>query len=162
MFLASLIVSGMFHGVPEAGYSTPAVPTDRTSGGEVRVLTSGAVAQNAAWVWLTWMLVGAHLVIACGAGRGTIGAMLARTPTGEVAVHEVPKGLAASQGGVQPGDQVLLVDGRDVRAMDPEQLHLALCGEVGQKVKLTLIRGDRVVRVTLKRTLARPHRSNAP
>jgi C-terminal processing protease CtpA/Prc len=126
------------------------------------MLAFAAVARNTAWVRMTWILVGAHLAVACGARRGTIGAMLARKSTGELAVHEVPAGLAAGEGGVEPGDQVLLIDGADVRAMDPQQLHLALSGEVGEPVKLTLIRGDRVVRITLKRTPARPHRSGAP
>lgn len=96
------------------------------------------------------------VLTSCGPGRGTVGAMLARRPTGEVTVHEAPRGLAAQSEGVRPGDQVLLVDGKDVRALTQEQLHQALSGDVGEPVKLTLIRGDRVVRVTLRRTPARP------
>ena len=127
----------------------------RTRGTSLR-----SVARSAAGLCLTWTLVGAHLAVACGAGRGTIGAMLARRPTGELAVHDVPKGLAAHDAGVQPGDQVLLIDGKDVRSLDPQQLHRALSGEVGEPVKLTLIRADRVVRVTLQRTVARQRRSD--
>jgi S1-C subfamily serine protease len=132
------------------------------SEGPADVLASVPVAYNAGWVSVTWALVSAHLVVACGAGRGTIGAMLARRPTGELAVHQVPEGLAARDAGVRPGDQILLIDGKDVRALDPDQLHQALSGEVGEPVKLTLIRGDRVVRVTLKRTPARQRPSPTP
>jgi hypothetical protein len=41
--------------------------------------------------------------------------------------------------------------------MDPEGLHAVLSGEVGSPVKLTVVRGNEVIRVTLARTPA--HRS---
>jgi carboxyl-terminal processing protease len=69
-------------------------------------------------------------------------------------VHEAPKGLAAARAGVEPGDEVLLIDGRDVRAMSPQSVHAALSGEVGDPVRLTLVREGRVIRVRLQRTAA--------
>ncbi|HEY8946322.1 MAG TPA: PDZ domain-containing protein [Polyangiaceae bacterium] len=102
---------------------------------------------------------GALLTVgACRADHGTIGAVLAQAPDRRLTVREVPPGLSAAEGGVLPGDEILLIDGRDVRGMSSEHVHQALGGEVGEPVKLTLIRGDRVVRVTLRRTPARPHR----
>jgi C-terminal processing protease CtpA/Prc len=98
--------------------------------------------------------------VACGAQRGTIGAVLARQPSGELEVREVPARLAASKAGLEPGDQVLLIDGMDVRAMSPEQVHRALSGDVGQPVKLTVVRGNDVVRLTIKRS-AVPRRHSA-
>ena len=100
--------------------------------------------------------------VACGPQRGTIGAVLAQQPSGELIVREVPDRLGASRAGLEPGDQVLLIDGKDVRAMNPEQIHRALGGDVGQPVKLTVVRGDEVVRLTIKRSAVPPRRSAPP
>jgi C-terminal processing protease CtpA/Prc len=92
------------------------------------------------------------LLVACGAQRGTIGAVLARQQSGEIVVREVPGRLGASRAGLEPGDQVLLIDGKDVRAMSPDQVHQALSGDVGQPVKLTVVRREEVVRLTIRRS----------
>jgi C-terminal processing protease CtpA/Prc len=91
---------------------------------------------------------------ACGAPVGTIGAVLAQRPDGRIFVREVPSGLAADKQGIVAGDEILLVNGRDVRQMDERALHGALSGEVGATVKLTVVRGHEVIRVTLARTPA--------
>lgn len=80
--------------------------------------------------------------------------MLGRRTDGRVFVREAPPGLAADKAGVQEGDEILLIDGIDVRQLDERRLHQALSGEVGDPVKLTILRNNRVVRVTLKRTPA--------
>lgn len=97
----------------------------------------------------------ALLWLACTAERGTIGARLVQTSERRLVVREVPEGLAAAQGGVEPGDEILLIDGEDPRAMSPAQIHERLGGGVGEPVKLTLIRDETVVRCTLRRTPAR-------
>ena len=91
-------------------------------------------------------------VPACGPSRGTIGALLAQDGDRRLFIREVPPGLAADRAGVQEGDEVLLIDGRDARQMSPEAIHGALAGDVGQPVKLTLVRDDQVVRARLERT----------
>jgi C-terminal processing protease CtpA/Prc len=93
----------------------------------------------------------AVLALSCGGGRGTIGALLGQQPNGRLFIRETPPRLAAAEKGLRPGDEVLLIDGRDVRTMDPRALHDALSGEVGSKVKLTAVRDERVIRVTLVR-----------
>jgi C-terminal processing protease CtpA/Prc len=93
----------------------------------------------------------------CGAGKGTIGAVLAREPDGRLFVHEAPAGLGAERAGLEAGDEILLIDGRDALALGPRGVHEALSGSVGETVKLTLVRRGEVVRVTVKRTLARRH-----
>jgi len=100
----------------------------------------------------------------CGGSKGTIGAVLARDADGRLFVRDVPEGLAAEHAGLEPGDEILLIDGRDARALGPRGVHEALSGEVGDPVKLTLVRKGGIVRVTLKRTLARryPLGSAAP
>jgi len=100
-------------------------------------------------------LLAVALGAACAPNRGTIGALLGQQQDGRLFVREVPDGLAADRAGLRAGDEILLVDGRDVRELNPKQLHEKLSGEVGQTVKLTLVRGEEVLRVTLKRTPAR-------
>ncbi len=92
---------------------------------------------------------------ACAEQRGTIGAVLGQAQDGTLYVRDVPPDLAAAKAGVKPGDQILTIDGKDVRMLSVEQIHKALSGAVGQKVKLTLLRGEEVVRVTLARTPAK-------
>ena len=90
--------------------------------------------------------------VACGPKKGTIGAVLGQTPEGELTIHDVPEGLAADKAGLKVGDKILTIDGKDVRALGPKGVHQALSGEVGEKVKLTVVRGEEIIRVTLKRT----------
>ena len=92
---------------------------------------------------------------ACGPSKGTIGAVLARDADGRLFVHDVPEGLAAERAGLEAGDEILLIDGRDARALGPHGVHQALSGNVGDPVKLTLVRRGEIVRVTLARTVAR-------
>ena len=92
---------------------------------------------------------------ACFASHGTIGAVIAQEPdTGRLFLRDVPPGLAAARAGLKAGDEILLIDGVDVRAMDPKQIHAVLTGDVDTPVKLTVVRGEQVLRVTLKRTEA--------
>jgi len=102
------------------------------------------------------------LACGCGPGRGTIGALLAQDADRRLFVREAPAGLAADRAGVREGDEVLLIDGRDARQMSAEAVHRALSGEVGEPVKLTLVRDDRVVRVRLERSEPGRLRSGAP
>ena len=105
-----------------------------------------------------WRSVAALVLLAalcsCVEQRGTIGAVLGQATDGTLYVRDVPPDLAAAKAGVKPGDQILTIDGKDVRMLSAEQIHKALSGAVGQKVKLTLLRGEQVVRVTLSRTPA--------
>ena len=92
----------------------------------------------------------------CVQDTGTIGALLGQRPDGRLFVRDTPKGLAASRQGLLPGDEILLIDGKDVRQMSEHELYRNLSGDVGSPVKLTLVRGDGVIRVTLARTPAPP------
>jgi len=95
----------------------------------------------------------------CAAQRGTVGAVIAQREDGRLFLRNLPKGLAADRAGLRPNDEILLIDGRDVRAMSTEEVHQTLVGEVGSPVKLTLLRGEAVLRVTLKRTAAQKYRA---
>jgi len=91
-------------------------------------------------------------VVGCSPDRGTIGAVLAQTTDQRLVLREVPETLAAGRAGLLPGDELLLIDGRDVRELDSRGVHRALSGSLGDPVKLTLLRDGRVIRVTLRRT----------
>jgi C-terminal processing protease CtpA/Prc len=95
-------------------------------------------------------------LFACAEQRGTIGAVVGQAHDGRLYIRETP----AEKAGLQPDDEILLIDGRDVRALTARQVHQALSGDVGEPVKLTVIRGEEVIRVTLRRTPARKHRVN--
>lgn len=94
------------------------------------------------------------LLLRCGPERGTIGAVLGQSSEQRLVLRDVPPELAAGRAGLQPGDEVILIDGRDVRELDERGVHRALSGSVGDPVKLTLLREGRVIRVTLQRTPA--------
>jgi C-terminal processing protease CtpA/Prc len=104
-----------------------------------------------------WVFSAVLPIFACAPQRGTIGAVLAQDGDQRLYVREVPADLAAARSGVQIGDEILLIDGFDARALGTKGVHEALSGNVGDPVKLTIIREGRVVRVTLKRTPARRH-----
>lgn len=112
-------------------------------------MTPGALARAGALI----SCLGLALSLgACGAERGSIGALIAQTPEQQLVLRDVPPNLAAARAGLQPGDELLLIDGRDVRELDERGVHQALAGYVGDPVKLTLLREGRVIRVTLRRT----------
>jgi carboxyl-terminal processing protease len=100
----------------------------------------------------------ACLAAACGAPRGTIGAVLAQQPNGELYAREVPDDLGADKSGLRQGDQILLIDGMDVRGLSSERVHQVLSGDVGAPVKLTVIRGEEVLHITVKRTASKKRR----
>jgi C-terminal processing protease CtpA/Prc len=110
---------------------------------------------------LAWPAALGLALLACSPDRGTIGAVLAQTSDQRLVLREVPEGLAAGRAGLLPGDELLLIDGRDVRELDSRGVHRALSGNLGEPVKLTLLREGRVIRVTLRRTPP-PPRSAAP
>src|SRR6478736_5598514 len=101
------------------------------------------------------LLLCVSLLVACATGRGTIGAVIVQdSDTGRLFLREVPASLAAGLANLKPGDEILLIDGLDVRRLDPGQINAALTGDVDSPVKLTVLRQEQIMRVTLKRTEA--------
>ena len=98
------------------------------------------------------LAVSTLLAASCAPERGTIGALIAQGSDQRLVLRDVPPDLAAGKAGLKPGDELLLIDGRDVRELDERGVHQALGGEAGAPVKLTLLRESRVIRVTLQRT----------
>ncbi len=96
------------------------------------------------------VLLALAVLPACAGQAGTIGAALGQRADGRLFVREVPERLAARRYGLEPGDEILLIEGRDVRTMDEKAIHAALEGEVGDLVHLTIVHGEAVKRVTVK------------
>jgi C-terminal processing protease CtpA/Prc len=91
-------------------------------------------------------------VTACNSWTGSIGAILAKdNRDGRVFVREVPPDMAAGRGGVLVDDEVVAVDGHPVRGMTKEDLHRALAGKVGTKVKIQISRNGEMREVLLER-----------
>lgn len=111
-----------------------------------------------------WALLLLLALGACGgATEGSIGAVLGRdSGTGALHVRETPKGMAAERAGLLPGDRVVMIDGVHVDTLDAERIRAMLRGEVGSTVKLTVIRGEEVLRVEVTRSELREAKPAAP
>jgi C-terminal processing protease CtpA/Prc len=106
-----------------------------------------------------WLLLACLLPLSCGVPpRGTIGAILLRRTSGRVFILDVPKHLAAYRAGIRPDDELLLVEGQDVRRLSDADLARILEGGVDEPVRLTLARGEKVLRLTVRRSMAEPYR----
>jgi len=108
-------------------------------------------------VFALWAsVVALQLLLACTPNtRGTIGAILARGSEGRTFVRDTPPSLAAYGAGIRPGDELLFVNGIEVRTLSDTELQQLLGGMAGQEVQLTLVRGEaQVIRVTVARSPA--------
>ncbi len=93
------------------------------------------------------------LAAGCGASAGSIGAVLGRDNESQALyVRDVPRGLAAEQAGLSPGDEILMIDGVYVRDLSSTQIRDRLRGAVGSTVELTVVRGRDVRRVRVVRS----------
>jgi C-terminal processing protease CtpA/Prc len=108
--------------------------------------------------------IAALVLLGCGGGSGgfgTVGAVFGRdNETRDLYVREVVEGQGAEEAGLSPGDQVVMIDGVFVRDLDPAAIRARLRGEVGTTVALTVVHGERVLRVRVQRRL--PHARKAP
>lgn len=94
---------------------------------------------------------------------GSIGAHLSRdNETGAVYVRDLFPGLAGENAGLLPGDEIIMIDGHYVRQMDAPRIREALRGQVGTAVRLTLIRGELVLRVKVARSELRDVQDEQP
>ncbi|MBL8742213.1 MAG: PDZ domain-containing protein [Myxococcales bacterium] len=90
----------------------------------------------------------------CAAGSeiGSIGAVLGRDEeTNELYVREVASS-APSAAGLMVGDEIVMIDGVFVRGLSKNDLRLAMRGQVGSPVRVTVVRGAQVEHLTIKRT----------
>jgi len=85
--------------------------------------------------------------------NGWIGAQFVRdNDTRTVEVRQVREGFPASEAGVEPGDEVVMIDGVYVRGLSAEELKGKIHGANGTSIALTLGRGNRILHVEVKRS----------
>jgi C-terminal processing protease CtpA/Prc len=112
-----------------------------------------------ATTWIAWLAVRVLLAplltwgVACGGSwTGSVGAVLGKdNKDGRVFVREAPSDMPAARAGVQIDDEVVSVDGRTARELSPEELHQALSGKVGTKVRLQVRHGGETREVIVER-----------
>jgi C-terminal processing protease CtpA/Prc len=116
--------------------------------------------RSSATVWQAWWLQAKSLAIAlalagaaCSAEwSGSVGAILGRSDRdGRLFVREAPAEMSAARAGIRSGDEVTTIGGRAVAGMTPEEVHGALAGPVGSKVKLTVVRDGQDLAVEVER-----------
>src|SRR5207247_2146805 len=100
---------------------------------------------------------------ATGTSAGSMGAVFARdNETRALYVREVPEGLAAAAAGLEPGDQVVMIDGLYVGDLSGKEVRARLRGDVGTTVSLTVLRGNDVHHVRFTRGKLAEHVQKPP
>ena len=71
--------------------------------------------------------------------------------TMEITVEEVYEGGPAEEAGVQPGDQILRVEGQDVSEMELSDVVDMIQGETGTRVSIVFLRGEEELELSVER-----------
>ncbi|AKU94215.1 hypothetical protein AKJ09_00879 [Labilithrix luteola] len=87
---------------------------------------------------------------ACGHATGSIGAIL-RPREGRLYVVDVPSNMTGARAGLEPGDEIVAIDGREVHDMTREDVINSLRGDVGSTVTLRIRRDDLTREVKVER-----------
>ncbi|HRI67490.1 MAG TPA: PDZ domain-containing protein [Polyangium sp.] len=116
------------------------------------------------WLRASSLLLAMFFFVGCGAERpGSIGAHLSRdNETGSLYVQDLFPGLAGERAGLLPGDEIVMIDGHYVREFEAARIREMLRGPVGTGLRLTVVRGDLVLRVRLSRSELREAQEEKP
>lgn len=95
---------------------------------------------------------------------GSVGAVFGRDrETRALVVREAPAGAGAEKAGIEPGDEVVMIDGFYVKDLSAKEIRQKLRGEVGTTVRLTIVRGtDEVRHVEVRRAPLGEHHPAPP
>ncbi len=103
----------------------------------------------------------AVLVVAFGAlascdsppETGSLGAQFARdNDSRSLEVRSVREGYPASEAGMEPGDEIVMIDGIYVRGMTADEVKAKIHGAAGTSIALTVSRGERILHLDVKRS----------
>jgi C-terminal processing protease CtpA/Prc len=88
----------------------------------------------------------------CRPSIGSVGAVFRQEKTsGRLWVRRVEPSMGGARAGLEPGDEVLSVEGRDVRDLTPEGVHQAMAGAPGSTVSLTVARRGKIEQLSVVR-----------
>ncbi len=59
---------------------------------------------------------------------------------GRLFVRDAPPEMGAAKAGIAIGDEVIAIDGKPVAKLTPVEVHEALAGKVGTKVRVSVVR----------------------
>ena len=112
----------------------------------------GSVFWRILWVSALFWACGSS-IWACGSSApGTIGAALGQRTDHRLFVRAMPPGEGAARAGLLEGDEILLIDGKNVRAMSEDDVRRAVRGDVGSALVLTVLRGTEKLEIKVVRT----------
>jgi len=113
--------------------------------------TRRVLARAARHLALTALLL-ASTAPACTTWTGSVGAVLGKdNATGRLFVREAPASMGAAKAGIAVGDEVVAIEGKPVAKMSPPEVHEALSGKVGTKVKVTVLREGTTLELVIER-----------
>ncbi|HEU4538937.1 MAG TPA: PDZ domain-containing protein [Polyangiaceae bacterium] len=105
---------------------------------------------------LALALLLAALAPGCRPSLGSVGAVFRQEKSsGRLWVRRVEPSMDGARAGLEPGDEVLSVEGRDVRDLSPAGVHEALSGPPGTTVSLTVARRGTIEHL---RVVRKPYR----
>jgi carboxyl-terminal processing protease len=89
----------------------------------------------------------------CGSSApGTIGAALGQRPDHRLFVRSLPPNQGADRAGLAVDDEILEIDGKNVRTMSQDDVRRAVRGDVGSTLIVTILRGGEKRDVKVVRT----------
>jgi C-terminal processing protease CtpA/Prc len=117
-------------------------------------LRSGWRQRNPCFAALVAILLALFCIAGCSSNAkpASVGVVLGHNAkTGTLHIRQVPPGLAGDKAGLRPGDRVKMIDGRLADDMPKARVRELLRGKEGTSVVLTILRGDRVLHITVVR-----------
>ena len=92
------------------------------------------------------------LLAACASEPGTIGAALGKRADGRMFVRPAPPGQGAADAGLLVDDEIVAIDGKDVKAMSEEDVRRAVRGDLGSTMMVTIVRDGQRREVPVRRS----------
>ncbi len=133
------MVHGLSNHLEDVGLR-PQNRTNRRSAGPDRGV--GAVLLRCGFGLLFVLVLVLVHVVGCGStAPGTIGAGLGQRTDRRLFVRSLPPGEGADRAGLSVDDEIVAIEGKDVRTLMPEDVRKAVRGDVGTTLTVTVLRG---------------------